>query len=137
LVARKLLVVATAEIAGESIQEEIRRHTGGEEVDVRVVAPAAELSPLQWLANEEDDARARAEQRAEEMAAAADSEATHVEASVGDTDPVQAIEDMLRDFPAEEIILVTHRDEEESFLEEDAEEGALDRFGLPVTHLTV
>lgn len=135
--ARKLLVVATAEIAGESIQEEIRRHTGGEEVDVRVVAPASELSPLQWLANEEDDARARAERRAEEMAAAADSEATSVEASVGDTDPVQAIEDMLRDFPAEEIIIVTHRAEEESFLEQDAEQGALDRFGLPVTHVTV
>ncbi len=134
---RKLLVVATASVDEETIREQVRRHSGEEEAEVRVVAPAAELSPLQWLANEEDDARAQAEQRAQETAAAADSEAAHVEASVGDTDPVQAIEDMLRDFPADELIIVTRGGDDASFLEQDAEQGALERFGLPVTHLTV
>jgi hypothetical protein len=134
---RKLLVVATAPVDEETIRDEVRRHSGEEEADVRVVAPAAELSPLQWLANEEDEARARAERRAEETAAAADAEAARVEASVGDTDPVQAIEDMLRDFPADELIVVTRRDDDATFLEKDAGEDALQRFGLPVTHLTV
>jgi hypothetical protein len=134
---RKLLVVATAPVDEDTIRDEVRRHSGEEEAEVRVVAPAAELSPLQWLANEEDEARARAESRAEETAAAADPEAARVEASVGDSDPVQAIEDMLRDFPADELIVVTHRDEEATFLEKDAGEGALERFGLPVTQLTV
>jgi nucleotide-binding universal stress UspA family protein len=135
--ARRLLVVATAPVDEETIRGELRRHSGDEEAEVRVVAPAAELSPLQWLANEEDDARAQAEQRAEETASAADPEAAHVETSVGDPDPVQAIEDMLRDFPADELIVVTRRDDEATFLEKDAGEGALERFGLPVTHLTV
>jgi hypothetical protein len=134
---RKLLVVATAPVDEETVREEVRRHSGEEEAEVRVVAPAAELSPLQWLANEEDEARARAEARAEDAAAAADPEAARVEASVGDPDPVQAIEDMLRDFPADELIVVTHRNDEATFLEKDAREDALERFGLPVTHLTV
>lgn len=134
---KKLLVVATAPVDEETIRGEVRRRSGAEEAEVRVVAPAAELSPLQWLANEEDDARAQAEERAERTAAAADPEAARVEASVGDTDPVQAIEDMLRDFPADELIVVTRREDEATFLEKDAGESAYERFGLPVTHLTV
>jgi hypothetical protein len=134
---RKLLVVATTDVDDGTIREQVREHAGEGEPDVRVVAPAARLSPLQWLANEEDDARADAERRAEQTAAAADSEAGRVEASVGDTDPVQAIEDMLRDFPADELIIVTREGEDASFLEQDVEEGAYERFGLPVTHLTV
>jgi hypothetical protein len=134
---RRLLVVATAPVDEETIREEVRRHSGDEEAEVRVVAPAADLSPLQWLANEEDDARARAEERAEETAAAADAEAARVEASVGDPDPVQAIEDVLRDFPADELIVVTREGDDASFLEQDADEAAYERFGIPVTHLTV
>jgi hypothetical protein len=134
---RRLLVVATAPVDEETIREEVRRHSGDEEAEVRVVAPAADLSPLQWLANEEDDARARAEERAEETAAAADAEAARVEASVGDPDPVQAIEDVLRDFPADELIVVTRERDDASFLEQDADEAAYERFGIPVTHLTV
>src|SRR5215210_3862932 len=121
---RKLLVVATAPVDEKTIRAEVSRRSGDEDAEVRVVAPAADLSPLQWLANEEDDARGRAEERAGETAAAADAEAARVEASVGDPDPVQAIVD-------------TRRDEDAGFLEEDAAAGASERFGLPVTHLTV
>lgn len=119
------------------MRDEVRRHADDEAAEVRVVAPAADLSRLQWLANEEDDARARAETRAGETAAAAAPEADAVEATPGDPDPVQAVEDMLRDFPADELIVVTRRDDEASFLEEGSAEEAYARFGLPVTHLTV
>jgi hypothetical protein len=135
--ARKLLVVATAPVDEQTVRSEVRRHAGDEGAEVRVVAPAAELSPLQWLANEEDDARAQAEARAQETASSAEPEAARVEASVGDPDPVQAIEDMLRDFPADELIVVTRREDNASFLEKDASKEALERFGLPVTHLAV
>jgi hypothetical protein len=134
---RRLLVVATAPVDEATIREQVHRHAGAEEAEVRVVAPAADLSPLQWLANEEDAARARAKERAEQTAAAADAEAARAEASVGDPDPVQAIEDMLRDFPADELIVVTRSDEDASFLEQDADEIGYGRFGIPVTHLTV
>lgn len=135
--ARRLLVVATAPVDEETVRGEVRRHSGDDAAEVRVVAPAAELSPLQWLANEEDDARMQAERRARQAAAAAEPEAAHVEATVGDPDPVQAIEDMLRDFPADELIVVTRREDEATFLEKDAGTEALERFGLPVTHLAV
>jgi len=135
--ARRLLVVATASVDESTLREELGRRSGAEEAEVRVVAPFSELSPLQWLANEEDEARRSAEERARSVAAAADPEASQVEAQVGADDPVQAIEDALREFPADELIVVTRRDEEASFLEQDASAEAYERFGLPVSHLAV
>jgi len=60
-----------------------------------------------------------------------------VETEVGDTDPVQAIEDALRRFPADEVIVVTRPGDEASWLEKDSAEAASERFGVPVTHLVV
>ena len=66
---------------------------------------------------------------------AVEPEAQEVEAGVGDTDPVQAIEDALREFPADEVIVVTRPGDEASWLEAGAGEEAKRRFRVPVTHL--
>jgi hypothetical protein len=106
-------------------------------VELKVVATASDLSPLDWLANAEDDARSEAESRAVEVGRAVAPEADRVEAEVGDTDPVQAIEDALRTFAADELVLVTRRDDDAGWLEEGTASEALARFNLPVTHLVV
>ena len=135
--ARRLLVVTTVPVEGASLRERVREHTAGEEADVRVVAPTADLSPLDWLANDEDEERAEAAERARGVGEAIAPEARAVEAEVGDPDPVQAIEDALRTFPADELLLVTREGDHESWLEEGAAGEALARFSLPVTHLVV
>ena len=134
---RKLLVVATVPVADDVLRARVREHTGGEETEVRVVAPAARLSPLQWLASDEDEARADAAAVAEQSARAVGPEADLTEAEVGDTDPVQAIEDALREFPADELLVVTRPGEEANWLEEGTASEAFERFDLPVTHLVV
>jgi hypothetical protein len=50
---------------------------------------------------------------------------------------VKAIEDALRTFPADELIVVTLPDEHAAWLEKASADTALDRFSLPVTHLVV
>ena len=100
-----------------------------------VVAPASGISRLDWLANAEDDARADAAERADELAEAAPTD--DVETRVGDSDPLKAIEDALRTFPADELIVVTDPDEDAAWLEKGSAETALDRFSLPITHLVV
>lgn len=90
---------------------------------MRIVAPPA-VGALHWLVSDEDDARAEASDRA---AAAADQlpDEAVVDAAPGDVDPVQAVEDALREFAADEILIVGH-----------AEDGSLElelaEFGLPV-----
>jgi hypothetical protein len=106
----------------------------GEDVgEVHVVVPAVKQSRLQWLTNAEDDARAEAERAAQEVASQAEDEAEHVEAEVGDSDPLLAVEDALRTFDADEIVVVTRTGENASWLEEGAAESIAERFPqLPV-----
>jgi hypothetical protein len=136
-VSRRLLVVATAPVPSEVLRERVREHTGAEDAEVRVVAPASDVSPLEWLASDEDEARAEAAETAEASAEAVAREARRTEAEVGDPDPVQAIEDALREFPADELIVVTRPGEQAGWLEKDTAREALERFDLPLTHLVV
>jgi hypothetical protein len=134
-VGKRLLVVATAPLSGEDLRDRVRAHAGSEDAEVRVVAPAAEISRLDWLTNDEQEARAEAGERAASAGLAVAPDAASVDAEVGDTDPVQAIEDALREFPADELVLVTHPDEDAGWLEEGTAEEALARFDLAITRL--
>ena len=133
---KKLLVVATAPIEPGPLQDAVREHAG-DEAEIRVVAPASDVSPLQWLASDEDEAREKAAGVATVAAESVEPEAARTEAEVGDTDPVQAIEDALRTFPADEVLVVTRSEDDASWLEQDSAEEARERFGVPVTRLTV
>jgi hypothetical protein len=133
---KKLLVVATAPVDAGPLREAVRRHSG-DEAEIRIVAPASDVSPLQWLASDEDEARDEAAKIAGGLARTVEPDAVRTEAEVGDSDPVQAIEDALRTFPADEVLVVTHGDEDANWLEQDSADAARERFGVPVTRLTV
>jgi hypothetical protein len=131
---RRLLVVVTTEVADATVNEFVRR-SAGEDAEVRVVAPAVKISRLDWLTNAEDDARADAGTLAERTADAAPTE--DVRAEVGDSDPVKAIEDALREFPADEVLVITLPDDDASWLEAGSADTAQARFRLPIRHVTV
>ena len=129
----KVLVVTTARADEERLRREIP-----EGAEVRVVAPAAKISPLDWLTNDEDDARAEAAQAAEGAAAALDGEAAvEVDRTSQNTDAAQDIRDALREFPADEIVVVTSPDAEQSWLEEDTVREALAAPGVPVRRVAL
>ena len=132
--ARRLLVVITSPVADDVLRELVRSRAG-DEAQMLVVAPASDISRLDWLTNAEDDARAEAADVAEKTAEATPTD--DVEARVGDSDPVKAIEDALRTFAADEILVVTQTDEEAGWLEEGAGAEAQKRFNIPVTHVTI
>jgi nucleotide-binding universal stress UspA family protein len=124
--AKRLLVVATAPVEEAALRDRMREHAG-QDAEVRVVAPASDLSPLEWLATDEDEARGEAADIARSAERAVEPEAGHVETEVGDSDPVQAIEDALRQFPADEVIVVTRPGEDAGWLEKDSAEEASER----------
>ena len=125
-----LVVTPVARHPGEA--ERAMRAHAGDDAEIQVVVPAVGVSRLQWLTGEEDEARAAAEVTAQQTEAAT-SARTH--ASVGDTDPVQAVEDALAAFPADELVIVTRPDEQAEWLEGGSVAEALRRFDLPITHL--
>lgn len=130
--AARVLVVTTTELASERVDRVVRAHAGAD-AEVRVVAPSTGLSPLQWLVDDVDEARADAARRA--VVVASDLSVGHAEPRVGDAEPLQAIEDALREFPADELIVVTPSEEAAGWLETGRGEAAIERFRLPVTHL--
>ncbi len=56
---------------------------------------------------------------------------------IGDSDPVQAIDDALRTFGPDEIVISTHPEGRSNWLERGVVEHARERFDVPVTHVVV
>ena len=129
---RRVIVVPTASISDAVLQTVVWAHAG-QDAEIHVVAPASKISRLDWLTNAEDDAREDALELAENTAEATPTDNVH--AAVGDSDPLQAIEDALRTFPSDEVIIITRPDESASWLESGTGEEAQRRFTVPVTHL--
>ena len=130
-VGRKVLVVSSV----ERPVEELRSVLGEDVGEVYVVVPAVRQSRLEWLANDEDDARRQATEAATEIAEAVPAKA---EATVGDSDPVLAAKDALREFPADEVVVVTRPDEDATWLEEGSgKEIEQELGGIPVKRITV
>ena len=69
------------------------------------------------LASDEDGARAAAQERLDQSLATLGQTGIHARGQVGDADPLQAIEDALRTFGAEEIIISTHPQGRSNWLE--------------------
>lgn len=122
MTARNVLLVALGSVSDEQLQAAIETRKEVADVRVHVVAPAASVGRLQALTGAVDKARAEAEELAGRTADAVDAE---VETEVGDRDPVVAVEDALRMFPADEILVAGRADSEV--------EAGLRRFGLPIS----
>jgi hypothetical protein len=98
-----VLVVATTEATEESAQRIAQ--LAGSPQDVRVVVPVPSHRLDRWM-SAEDDARREAEARLARSAGVLVAAGLPVSGSVGDHDPAQALEDELRNFAADEVLLL-------------------------------
>jgi hypothetical protein len=131
----RILVVANETCAGRALLEELRGRVGpGSEV--LVVAPALN-SRLRHMFADTDRAYAAAEERLAESVQALRAVGIAAGGAVGDSDPVQAIEDALVEFEATEIVISTHPPERSNWLEKRVVERASERFEAPITHVVV
>ena len=133
---RRILVVANETVGGAPLLEQIRERSEGVHEHVLVVVPALN-SPLKHWVSDEDGAREAAQQRLEASLAAMREAGIDARGEVGDSDPLQAIEDALRTFAPDELIISTHPAERSHWLERGVVVGARERFALPVTHVVV
>ena len=133
---RRILVIANETVGGETLREEIRKHVAGVREHVLVVCPALN-SPLRHWLSDDDPARAQAQQRLERSLERLREAGVDARGEVGDADPLQAIEDALRTFGADELIISTHPEGRSNWLERGVVSGARERFDLPITHVVV
>jgi GABA permease len=133
---RRILVVANETVAGGELLNEIRRRANGTRTSLLVVIPALNSQVKHW-ANDEDGARAAAQARLDASLAALHLAGLEANGEVGDDDPLQAIDDALRTFSPDELIISTHPEGRSNWLERDIVAHARERFALPVTHVVV
>jgi hypothetical protein len=131
---RRILVVANETVGGERLLEEIRKRSESVSEHVLVVCPALN-SPLRHWASDDDAARVQAQERLDRSLARLREAGVEAEGEVGDSDPLQAIEDALRTFGADEIIISTHPEGRSNWLERGIVSAARERFALPITHV--
>jgi hypothetical protein len=133
---RRILVVANETVGGGALLDEIRRRSEGVNEHVLVVVPALN-SPLKTWTSDEDGAREAAQRRLEDSLSSMRAFGIEANGEVGDSDPLQAIEDAIRTFAPDELIISTHPPERSHWLERGVVAGARERFALPVTHVVV
>jgi hypothetical protein len=133
---RRILVIANETVGGERLRDEIRRRSEGYDEQVLVVTPALN-SPLRHWASDEDGARLAAQERLNTSLDRLRSLGIDAKGEVGDGEPLQAMEDALRLFGADEIIISTHPEGRSHWLEKNVVEAARGRFAVPITHVVV
>jgi len=133
---RRILVIANETVGGETLREEIRRRAEAYDERVRVICPTL-LSRVRFIASDEDEARAKAQERLEHSLSRLREVGVNCEGEVGEADPVQAIEDALRTFAPDEIIISTHPEGRSLWLERGIVKAARERFDVPITHVVV
>jgi hypothetical protein len=133
---RRILVVANETVGGQTLRRMILEKSLDVREEVLVVTPALN-SPLRHWVSDEDQARADAQKRLDASLAKLAEAGVQARGEVGDGDPLQAIEDALRTFGADEIILSTHPEGRSHWLERGVVEKARERFAVPITHVVV
>jgi hypothetical protein len=132
----RILVVANETVGGEELLAILRRKAEGVRERVLVVCPALNSQVRHW-ASDEDGARAAAQDRLDASLARLRGEGIQAEGEVGDGDPLQAMEDALRTFGADEIVISTHPEGRSNWLERNIVDSARQRFDVPISHVVV
>jgi hypothetical protein len=130
----RLLVVANQTLPGEELRAELLGRAPRPEL--RVVAPIL-ISRVHYAMSDIDTELGLAHRRLDESVRWAQAEGFEVGGEVCPDGPLVAIEDQLRKFAADEIVISTHPPERSNWLDAGVLERARGELDIPVTHVVV
>ena len=131
----RILVIANQTVAGEELRQTIIEHAGSQPL-VRVCAPVLPTR-AQYITSDIDGELAEAQRRLDVMLGWLREKGIEATGRVGDLTPRQAIEDELRTFAADELIVSTHPAKRSHWLESGLLEQAREELDIPVEHVVV
>jgi hypothetical protein len=130
---RRILVVANETLCGDELRAEL---AGREGTLLRVVAPVLP-SRSHYVASDIDHELAEARARLDDTLAWAAEQGLAATGRVSDMPPLPSIEDELRGFCADELLISTHPPQRSRWLESGLVERAREELEIPVTHVVV
>jgi GABA permease len=133
--AERLLVVANETLASEGAVDAIERLIRPQ-APVLVMAPVLVSRARYWTSDLSAGIESATRRLAESLQSLR-ARGIRAEGAVGDGHPLLAIEDALRHFPADHILIITHPPGRSNWLERGLVERARERFPLAISHAVV
>ena len=133
----KLLVVTSEPVSAGQLREALPGAPDPTDAEVMVVAPALHESALRFWLSDADEAIARADEVRRQSVEQLGAEGVPAAADTGESDPEDAIEDVLKTFAADQILVFTHSAGAQRYREAVDAETLESRFGVPVTQARI
>jgi hypothetical protein len=134
----RILVLTSEPVTPGALRAALPQEIDLEDAEIMVVAPALQKSAFHFWMSDPDDAIARAEEVREESLADLGDGGISATANTGDSDPEVAIEDALKTFEADRIVLFSHSSKDEQHYREAVDVASIEsRFGIPVSEADV
>ena len=135
----RVLVVANETVGGRALLAELQNRLQGEESsELLVVCPPLAGSAAEHWSSDIDGYIPETKARLEASVTAMRAAGINASGRLGDHhDPNQAIEDALKEFPADEVVISTHPPKRSRWLESGVVEKARAELPQPVTHVVV
>jgi hypothetical protein len=133
----KLLVVTSEPVTAAQLRETIQVDADPADIEVMVLTPALAQSAIRFWFSDADGAIERADSVRQETVGELESSGVNAQGATGEGDPTQAIVDALQTFPADRIVLFTHRGDEQRYREDIDAEALREKVHLPVDRAAV
>jgi len=131
----RVLVIADDDCTPADLGAAIAEHGESARMQALVIAPAMGSRTARWTGDER--AYRDAAQHLEATLGALGELGVVADGHVGSHDPLQAADDGLREFPADEIVFAVHPADQENWLEKGVVDDARERYPIPVRSLAV
>ncbi len=133
---KRVLVVANETVGGDELMEVIGELALTGRSLFYVICPALNSRLRTWT-SDEDPARAAAQKRLHTTLERLSSVGIEARGDVGDVDPLVAVEDAVRKFRPNELVVSTHPEGRSNWLERGVVSALRERYDVPVTHVVV
>ncbi len=133
---KRVLVVANETVGGDELMEVIGELALAGKSLFYVICPALNSRLRTWT-SDEDPARAAAHMRLHATIERLSSVGIEAQGDVGDVDPLVAVEDAVRLFRPNELVVSTHPAGRSNWLERGVVSALRERYEMPVTHVVV
>jgi GABA permease len=133
--ASRVLVVANETVGANELLTELRRLKNEQDAEYFVCAPAQPLDTGQGAAWSTEATVAAARHRLDSVLSILRGEGLRVDGDLGDYRPLHAMDDAVRDFRPDLIVISTLPEERSNWLRQDIVERAKNKYGVAVRHI--
>ena len=131
----RVLVIADESCVDPGFPAQLAAHARGRTIEALVIAPAIGSWLARWTGDE--SAHVDARKHLDDTVTALARAGITAMGETGADDPLQATDDGLREFAANEIVFVTKPGTDTDWVEEGVIETAKQRYAIPVTHIAL